>query len=152
MRYFFAVLAVFAAELGIKNRVEANGVEGQERPAAGGLLILKKFHNDGAFLGLGKEKKKWVAVCSVTLTLFVAVLFVLSLGTKGNVLLRSGLSLLLGGAFSNTYDRLKRGYVVDYFSIGIPVRTVRNVVFNLSDFCIMLGALIACLAADGAVK
>ena len=51
-------------------------------------------------------------------------------------------SLLLGGAFSNTYDRLKRKYVVDYFSFGVKWEPLRAIVFNISDFCILIGALI----------
>ena len=35
------------------------------------------------------------------------------LGMRGKKLLKAGLSLLLGGAFSNTYDRVMREYVVD---------------------------------------
>ena len=53
------------------------------------------------------------------LTVLVTLLFVLTLGTKGNKALKTGLAMLLGGAFSNTYDRLKRKYVVDYFSFGV---------------------------------
>ena len=37
-----------------------------------------------------------------------------TLGQKGKAALKLGLAFLLGGAFSNTYDRLKRKYVVDY--------------------------------------
>ena len=62
-------------------------------------------------------------------------------------MLRVGLSLLLGGAFSNTYDRLKRKYVVDYVSFGVKWKKLRQVVFNISDFCIITGALLAILGA-----
>ena len=72
----------------------------------------------------------------------MTVAFVCSLGQKGNRLLRLGLSLLLGGAFSNTYDRLRRRYVVDYLTFNVRWKPLRRVVFNLSDFCIMIGALL----------
>ena len=57
-------------------------------------------------------------------------------------MLKWGLTLLLGGAYSNTYDRLARKYVVDYVSFNGPFR-LRNVMFNIGDFCIMIGALIS---------
>ena len=60
-------------------------------------------------------------------------------------MMKFGLSLLLGGAFSNTYDRLKRGYVVDYFRVNVPVKRIRKLIFNISDFCIMIGALLIVL-------
>ena len=51
----------------------------------------------------------------------------------------------MGGAFSNAYDRLKRGYVVDYVSFDIGSKRLKNIVFNVSDFFIMIGALITAL-------
>lgn len=148
MRYFLIVLGIFTAELGIKNRVEKNGEQGKEKTVAGGLLLLKKYHNDGAFLNFGQKRKIWVAVWSVLLTAVLSILFVLSFGTHGGKALKTGLSLLLGGAFSNTYDRLKRSYVVDYFSFGVKWKPLRNIVFNLSDFCIIIGSLVAVLSAQ----
>ena len=62
-------------------------------------------------------------------------------------MLKAGLSLLVGGAFSNTYDRLKRKYVVDYISFGVKWKGLRKVVFNVSDFCIIIGALLAAFGA-----
>lgn len=55
--------------------------------------------------------------------------------------------MLLGGAFSNTYDRCRRKYVVDYFSFGVKWKRLSRIVFNISDFGIILGALTAALAA-----
>ncbi len=59
---------------------------------------------------------------------------------------RPGLSLILGGALSNTRDRLVRKYVVDYLKIG-------RVYYNLSDFAIFAGAVLLVLAsAEGGEK
>ncbi|MBO4373662.1 MAG: signal peptidase II [Lachnospiraceae bacterium] len=44
------------------------------------------------------------------------------------------LALILGGALSNTYERVFKGYVTDYIKIG-------NTVYNISDFAIFAGAL-----------
>ncbi|MCI8789255.1 MAG: signal peptidase II [Lachnospiraceae bacterium] len=58
---------------------------------------------------------------------------------------RSRLGNQRGGAFSNTYDRWKRRYVVDYLTFNVRWKPLGRVVFNLSDFCIMIGALCAVL-------
>ena len=81
-------------------------------------------------------------VLSVLLTIALTAMFVVTLGQAGRGLLKWGLTLLLGGAYSNTYDRLARKYVVDYVSFNVPFR-LRNVIFNIGDFCIMIGALIS---------
>lgn len=66
--------------------------------------------------------------------------YVGTLGTRGRHMLKTGLSLILGGAYSNTYDRLFRKYVVDYVSFEVRNPRLRNIVFNLSDFGIMIGS------------
>mgnify|MGYP002703386756 CR=1 FL=1 len=139
--------AVFAADAAIKSRVEKSGSLPQS--VWKGRILLQKYHNKGAMLNLLEKRQKLVAALSVLLTLFVLAVFVLSLGQRGNNLLRTGLALLLGGAFNNTYDRLKRRYVVDYISFQVKWKWFANIVFNLSDFCILAGAMICCLTAEG---
>lgn len=99
-------------------------------------------------LNLGQEKSSMVAALSVALCLVMSICFLLSLGSRGNAGLRLGLALLLGGSFSNTYDRLKRKYVVDYFSFNVPIKFIRKIVFNISDFFIMIGAMITVLSVE----
>lgn len=147
MIYLGIATAIFFADFIIKNRMEANLIEGEEKKKLNGFLRLRKHHNRGAFLNAGQKNRPAVAILSVLLTLMVAVLFVISLGTRGNMLFKTGLSMLLGGAFSNTYDRLKRKYVVDYVSFGVKCKWFSDIVFNISDFGIIIGALVAALSS-----
>ncbi|MCM1063787.1 MAG: signal peptidase II [Eubacterium sp.] len=141
-----SALGIFFGDLWIKGRIEKTGGENFPACFAGKKLILKKYHNTGAMLDMGSSKRAVVAAISALLTILVGIAFVLSLGQRGNHTLRAGLTLLLGGSFSNTYDRLKRKYVVDYLSFNVKWKWFRNIVFNLSDFCIMTGALLTALA------
>lgn len=134
--------SVFFGDLWVKNQIEKRMSEGETRTLLGGCLLLRRHHNRGAMLNLGQKWQPLIAALSLALTLVVAILFGLSLGTRGNELLRVGLSFLLGGAFSNTYDRLRRKYVVDYLSFGIKWQRLQRIVFNISDFCIMIGVLL----------
>lgn len=143
------VAIIYCGDMWVKNRVEQRMGEeekecpkGREEPChiLGGCILLRKHHNKGAVLNWGQNRRGLMAALSVVLCVAMSVVFALSFGQKGNHLLRVGLAFLLGGAFSNTYDRLKRQYVVDYFSFNVKWKRLRNVVFNLSDICIMLGA------------
>ena len=161
--YVFIVLGIFGGDLWIKNRIEKSeadvggnvlgrgkGPEGKAPEPVrlgGGRVLIRKYHNKGAMLNLGQKYPRVVAALSVALTALMAVAFVCSLGQRGNGLLRAGLAFLLGGAFCNTYDRLKRGYVVDYLTFRVGWKPLGRVVFNLSDFAIMVGALMAVLGA-----
>lgn len=144
MIYAIIAVLIFLLDLGIKNWVEKEGTEGEERAIGGGHLLLRKYHNKGAFLNAGEKKRKLVAFLSVVLTLAMTVVFLVTFSFRGSRLLKTGLALLLGGAYSNSYDRLYRHYVVDYVSFPVKNKAIRRIVFNISDFCIMIGAL--CMA------
>lgn len=139
------IVCIFIGDLWIKNRIERTFAEGETRKLLGGRLLLRKHHNRGAILNFADAKRPVVAALSVVMTLAAFILLLLSFGRTENRLLQIGLSLLLGGAFSNTYDRLKRKYVVDYVSFGVRWKGLRNVIFNVSDFCIIIGALLITL-------
>ena len=56
-----------------------------------------------------------------------------------------GLTMVLGGALSNTYDRVFRGYVVDYFSFNVKWKKLSSVIFNIADLFIFIGSLMMSL-------
>lgn len=143
----FAALAfgIFVLDLFLKNHVEKNLEEGEEKPFCKGRLLIRKYHNKGAFLDVGERRQGVVTMLSLGLTLFMTVVFLATFSFRGNSTLKAGLALLLGGAYSNTYDRLSRKYVVDYVSFPVKNKRFRGIVFNISDFCIMIGALFLAL-------
>ena len=140
----FAALAfgIFILDLFIKNHMEKSLEEGEEKPFCKGRLLLRKYHNKGAFLDVGEGRQGLVTMLSLGLTLFMTVIFLATFSFRGNSTLKAGLALLLGGAYSNTYDRLSRRYVVDYVSFPVKNKRFRRIVFNISDFSIMIGALL----------
>lgn len=140
----FAALAfgIFVLDLLLKNHVEKSLQEGDEKPFCGGRLLIRKYHNKGAFLDMGEGRQGLVSMLSLGLTLFMTVIFLGTFSFRGNSTLKAGLAFLLGGAYSNTYDRLTRKYVVDYVSFPVKNKRFRKIVFNVSDFCIMIGALL----------
>ncbi len=143
-----AILAgIFWGDFFLKNYIEKHVDEWEERQICRGKLLIRKHHNKGMMLNAGQKRRRLVAAISLAFTVLLTLVFVVSLGRHGNNLLRLGLSLLLGGAFSNTYDRLRRGYVVDYVSFPVKWQGFRKIVFNCSDFCIIIGSLISALGA-----
>lgn len=147
MKYLAVIFGIFGLDAGIKSHIENQYGEKEQRPKCGGFLLIQKYHNGGAFLNAGQGSPKLVAALSVLFTLLLTVLFILSLTKAGSGTLKWGLTMLLGGAYSNTYDRLKRKYVVDYVSFRVPLKGLRQVVFNIGDFCIMAGAALVVIAS-----
>lgn len=142
MKYMAVVLGIFGLEFSLKEYVERKKTEGITEKKMGGALLIRKHHNRGAFLNAGQNRQKAVMLVSVLLTIVTTVVFILTLGQAGQGLLKWGLTFFLGGAFSNTYDRMVRKYVVDYVSFNVPFKWLRRIIFNIGDFCIMIGALL----------
>lgn len=149
MIYIGIAAGIFLFEFFLKGYIEKNKTEGKIEEKCGGILWIRKYHNKGAFLNFMEKNRPVVAGVSIGFSVLLTVIFVLTLGKKGKALLKTGLALLLGGAYSNTYDRLHRKYVVDYFSIHVPkgpFKKLSTVVFNIADFCIIIGAMIMAIA------
>lgn len=145
MKYLAVVLGIFGLEFGIKEHIEKTKTEGLEETKCRGAVIIRKHHNRGAFLNAGQSRQRAVMALSVLLTAVLSVFYFATLGQAGKGMLKWGLTLLLGGAYSNTYDRLARQYVVDYLSFNVPWKWLKRIIFNIGDFCIMIGALISAL-------
>lgn len=140
---FMAVIAgIFFTDFNIKKHVESSFENGEKRECPGGRICLKKVRNTGFAGSLGHGHPGIVAAVSLAITMIGVIIFVISLGRHGNVFVRAGLSLILGGAFSNTYDRLSKRYVVDYLNFDVKCKWLSRLVFNVSDFCILTGALL----------
>lgn len=137
MRSIFLTAVILALDTLIKKKRERDK---QEKEYFNGNVRIMTYHNHGAFLNCGDKNPLLVKAISIFLVLSLTVAFVMTFTAYGSRQLRTGLAFLLGGAYSNTYDRIKRGYVVDYLNFPKMPAKIRNVVFNVSDFCIMIGA------------
>jgi signal peptidase II len=135
-------VTVFGSDMYLKNRMDRELAEGEVRELAKGKIQLRKLHNHGFFMGKLSDHPRLIAGLSLFLTVVLSVFYLVTLGKKGHTTLKWGLSLLLGGAYCNTYDRLKRHFVMDYISFPVKWKRLAQTVFNLSDFAIMIGAML----------
>ncbi len=146
MIFILIVIVIAFVEYLIKNYVEAKVQEGYKTDIFQGRITINKVYNKGAFLNFLDHKKEIVKIVSGILLGLLLLLFAIVLPKKGNKVFKLGLSLILGGSISNVSDRFLRGYVVDYFSINSKkFKKLKNVVFNLADMAIFLGALLILL-------
>lgn len=129
------------ADILIKQSVERNLGESDEKEIMGGRVILRKVYNEGfAFNILEKRPKIVTGVsCAVGAAVFLYGQFLMT--QKKRVLEKTGIMLASGGAWSNFFDRAVRGRVVDYLAIKTKWKKAQAVTFNIGDLCIFAGAL-----------
>lgn len=144
MLYIIIVLVVVIGEYKIKDYFEKHRKLGEREAILGGNIILRKHHNEGAFLNFMGEKKELLKTISCVILGLVSLLFLILLPQKGKKLFKFGMAFALGGAISNVADRLQRGYVVDYFSF--KWNKLKSIVFNLSDMAIFIGSALMLLS------
>lgn len=140
------ILTVVCGDGIIKKLAEKKLAEQPPKRICGGKIILNLLHNDGAALGvLRKDQKLLLALNSALVG--VAAGELLTSPQKDRPAFRLGMTLAIGGGLSNLIDRVRRGYVTDYFSLDFGERfeKLKKVVFNLSDFCVFGGCILWCI-------
>ena len=109
----------------------------------GFILIL--IYNEGAafsFLSDAGGWQRWFLIgVSCIVCVFIVVWMYQSI-SKSKCLL-AGLSLILGGALGNLWDRLSLGYVVDF--IEVYYKDLYWPAFNIADSAITIGAILLIL-------
>ena len=97
--------------------------------------------NRGVSLGLLEAtsmEMRWLLVAGTAVIALVVLIWMMRERLFGDVL---GLSLILGGALGNIYDRYFWGYVIDYADLHFG--TWRPfLIFNVADACITIGVVI----------
>jgi signal peptidase II len=95
---------------------------------------IVNWHNTGAAFGIfqgmnGVFMALAIVIIGLILIYFPAI-------PAADIYFRLALSLQLAGAMGNLIDRLLRGYVTDFVSLG------RFPVFNVADSCITMGVVV----------
>lgn len=102
------------------------------------VLNIHLVHNTGAaFSILSGNRLLLIAISVITLIFFIVFLF-----NQNNVkdLEVFTYSMLLGGILGNLFDRIFRGYVIDFISFKIFEYSFP--IFNFADICIVLSLII----------
>lgn len=110
----------------------------------GSITVIKNFfylvyvENYGIAFGMFKNKTLFFIITQCIISVLIA--FMIYRFHDKSIPVAICLSLILGGAIGNLIDRIRLGYVVDYFSF-----TIFPPVFNLADSAIVVGAILLSL-------
>jgi signal peptidase II len=80
----------------------------------------------------------WTMLILNIIAIFILLIYFLK--TKFNVVKIIALSMIVGGAFGNNYDRIKSGVVTDFINLG--TKGWRFAIFNIADASISIGIAI----------
>lgn len=106
-----------------------------------GLFHLTHVQNTGAAFGLFAESAaQWKVGALVSFSVIALVIVSALLWKNGHALSTTtiGLSLILGGATGNLWDRMMTGHVLDF--LDFYVGSYHWPAFNVADSAIVIGA------------
>lgn len=139
--------AILLGDIAIKMHVEKTVKEGEEQETINGRIQIRNVHNQGMMLGVLSKYPYIVKWMSAGMGIVLTLYYIILLCRKGKWLEKMGLSMVLAGAWSNIYDRMLKGYVVDYFGIRTKWKRLTDITYNLGDMFIFVGSIFVVLAA-----
>jgi signal peptidase II len=112
-------------------------VYGDSIPIIKDFFSLTLVFNKGAAFGI-LQGVKYIFLILPAITIIIILVLFIKARDKETFLIAFG--LLLGGTIGNFLDRLKYGYVVDFFDFFI--KSWHWPVFNIADSCICVGVFL----------
>lgn len=138
---------VCGLDLLIKDAIETEVEENfpREMPGTGGKIRISRAYNQGFSEGLMDDQPETVRCASIASVLSMLVSLGILCGTEKNKKMKKlGMALALGGAMSNTMDRVIKGKVTDYLNIQAPV--LSELIVNIGDIAITAGGFVFLLS------
>jgi len=147
LKWILTVAGTSFADLAAKHYVHSSYKIGEEKTAAQGNIVITRYENKGAMLGLLKDNQdvlKWLSAAGLGAS---AASLRSSVAHRRPWAEKLGMALLTGGAISNVGERTVRGCVTDYFRFPKAPKTLSKIVFNLGDIAIFAGIFLS-IAGD----
>lgn len=132
--------ALAGTDLWCKKYVEEHFTPSDEKQICNEKIVFRKRHNKGFAMNLGEEKPEMVRTVSGVVGALTGIYGILIWLKEVCPWKKLGASMVLAGAISNTYDRIKRKYVVDYFGFKTKWEKLNRITFNLADMFIFVGS------------
>jgi signal peptidase II len=108
-------------------------------PLAGPAPFFQIVHTANTGVAFGLFRNLGAIFIIVPLIISGVIVYYAWRLPENQMFMAAALGLILGGALGNVIDRIRIGYVIDYFDIGLG--TLRNA-SNFADWSIVLGVIL----------
>lgn len=134
MGFLIFVVLLLTVDQAAKYWVFVNMKIGDTIPLLDGIFHITYVQNTGAAFGiLGQQR---ILLATVTTVLIIAIIAFIIIKRPTNKLLLTSLVLIVAGGTGNLLDRVRLGYVIDFFDF----RLINFAVFNTADCFVVIGA------------
>ena len=109
-----------------------------EKKILGDVFVLQYLENHGAAFGILQGKQILLAVITGIILLAVIYLYIKTPFTRKFCIQQLMTLMLAAGAVGNMYERIVRGYVIDF----LYVKLIDFPIFNIADCYVVVAAII----------
>ncbi|MCR5722664.1 MAG: signal peptidase II [Lachnospiraceae bacterium] len=132
---YFLICAIMVAVDQISKYFAVINLKGRENAVwIKNVFELEYVENDGAAFSSFSGKQGFLLVVTIAVMLFVIFEFIRIPDGKRYAWLRIDFLMIVAGALGNMIDRIRQGYVVDFFYF-VPINFPR---FNVADIYVTL--------------
>ncbi len=128
-------------DLYCKSWIEEHLRKGDHERIGKSSFEMRRVHNKGFVMNVGDKKPEYVRIVSLVICVVMAIWALVTWKKESCPVKRIAAAFMLAGAISNTYDRMKREYVVDYIGVKTKNKKLSRITFNLADLYIFVGAV-----------
>lgn len=137
MIFFIIIICIIGLDQWTKKLALKNLTSKDSRPILNNKVYLTLHKNKGAALNIFENYPKLLKMITIPTTFLLVFSLLKILRQKQFILTKVSLALIIGGGIGNLIDRIKKGYVVDFFYFNFK----KCPIFNIADFFIILGAI-----------
>ncbi|CAL4319285.1 signal peptidase II [Buchnera aphidicola] len=140
-KYLFIINIIFIIDYCSKNYIISN-LRKNEKKVINAFLNIKNIQNYGLIFGVLEKKIKnnTLLFYSINLFLLTLIILIIYFFLKKNNSNKLIYTLLLSGALGNLFNRLKYGYIIDFFDVHYKWYHLPT--FNISDISIFLSLIL----------
>lgn len=151
--YFGIIAGILMTEILIKKWIKNREKKGDTRNLEWRGIRIEHLENGGAATGLFADHKTALKLITGGILAILCVRLGKEHHRKSFSAYGLGLALILGGGLSNLIDRIRKGTVTDYIRfVKCPVKGIQRLVFNISDFCILIGGILLFFVENFPIK
>ena len=132
--YYIAILALIGLDWLTKYWIQTSMALNDTIPVIDGIFHITYIHNYGAAFSILEGKQSFLLIVTgVAMAAILGYMVVTQIKKKAQPMELWSLALILAGGIGNFIDRVRLGYVVDFFDFRIwPI-------FNVADIAVCCG-------------
>lgn len=132
--YYIAILALVGLDWLTKYWIQTSMALNDTIPVIDGIFHITYIHNYGAAFSILQGKQSFLLIVTgIAMAAILGYMVIAQIRKKAHSLELWSLTLILAGGIGNFIDRVRLGYVVDFFDFRVwPI-------FNVADIAVCCG-------------